>query len=310
MHCLVTGGSGYIGRALLPALLARDYQVSAQCYRQGPEHAAGCDPLIRFQRCDLQSGAADLPLEGIDVVFHLAAIAHQRAGAAQYQRVNVDASLALAIRARDAGVKRFVFVSSVKADMACLDPSGVPSALAGAADPYAQSKAVAEQGLHELCRDSAMRLVIVRPALVYSADAGGHLCWLRRWAALHLPAPPAGGARSMVGRDDLVRLLALLAEAESPPPRLTVTDGETYSVQRLHAALCAAMGKRPWIPSPPAMLWRIACSGFDRLRGDTPGRTWERLVGQESHLDVGLGKLGFKPALSFERSLGIGVDDD
>ncbi|MDP5054373.1 MAG: NAD-dependent epimerase/dehydratase family protein [Congregibacter sp.] len=317
MHCLVTGGSGYIGRALLPALAAQGYRLSAQCHRgsvsvfdamdgqvAGPQSPKA---QVHTLRCDFSAGRAELGLDGVDVVFHLAGVAHQQAAADVYQRVNVDASLALAEKALAAGVKRFVFVSSVKAGNAEKDQN---DDLVPVANPYAQSKALAEEGLRSRCRDSSLELIIVRPALVYGDQALGHLRWLRRWAQLHMPAPPAGGERSMIALDDLVRLLTLLAAHSSPssspsPSLLIATDNHSYSTRRLHAAFCAAMGRTPWIPSPPPPVWRGLCRVLDSLRGETPGRTWARLTGEERYRPTGLASLGFEPILSFEHSLGL-----
>jgi nucleoside-diphosphate-sugar epimerase len=244
-------------------------------------------------------------MDGVDVLLHLAGIAHQRADPSSYQRVNVDASLNLARNALAAGVKRFVFVSSVKAAAVAAPPSGDKAGRSSPSD-YARSKASAESGLADICRDSAMQLVIVRPALIYSPDALGHLRWLRRWAELRLPAPPEGGGRSMVAREDVVRLLLMLSDVSlEVPGLLTVTDGEVYSTRRLYEALCQSLGRKPWLPTPPPALWRGASGLFDQLRNDAPGTLWERLLGDDCYAPEGLDALGFEPALSFEQSIGV-----
>ncbi|EED33755.1 UDP-glucose 4-epimerase [gamma proteobacterium NOR5-3] len=292
----------------MPVLAERGCRLSAQ-YCRGAVSAPG-DAQLSLQRRDFSAGQADLDLEGVDAVFHLAGIAHQRADAQAYQHVNVDASLALAQRARAAGVTRFVFISSVKALAAQRDAQGALLPVVAASNPYAQSKALAEQGLQNVCRDSGMQLFIVRPALVYSKEASGHLRWLRRWAAWHLPAPPSGGGRSMIALDDLVRVLALLVDASLSvpvPALMTVTDEQIYSTRRLHAAICAAMEREPWLPSPPAFVWRSLCRLWDALRGEKSGCTWERMTADECYRSSGLESLDFQPSLSFEASLGVPV---
>jgi len=225
----------------------------------------------------------------------------------------VEATLRLAQASVAAGVRRFVYFSSVKA---C---SPVPSAGEGGRDvpvgnpgentaatvrDYATSKAMAEHRLRELCRESPMELVIVRPALVYDVDSPGHLAWLRRWVDLHMPAPPDVGARSMVSREDLVRLAGDLLDLSRPmPAQITATDGEVYSLRRLHAALCEARRRRPWLPSPAPAAWRAFAGVFDRLRRIAPGSTWQRLAGRDIHEQQGFDVIGFAPRLNFEACL-------
>jgi nucleoside-diphosphate-sugar epimerase len=323
-HCLVTGASGFVGAPLVAALAQRGFTVDAVCHRRPPPAAAS-----RVQCLDLGDDDASVDFSGIDTAYHLAGIAHQDADAATYRRVNLEATLRLAAQASQAGVRRFVFVSSVKAQ-ALDDPSSrgrsAPAALMGDHDgaraarspevpgaapastlDYAASKWWAEDGLKRLCADGAMQLLILRPALIYSDDAPGHLALLRRWTAMRLPRPPVGGCRSMIARDDLVRLLVCLASVPLARPvhEMIVTDGQCYSVRRLHAALCRATGRRPLLPSPPAGLWRFACDFADRRRGRQPGSTWLRLAGDERYSAAGLEDCDFQPRLSFEDSLGL-----
>jgi len=301
VQCVVTGASGYIGRALVPGLRDASWAVRAL---GGP--SAGSDGLERIDVASRRVPDWTPLLAGTEQVFHLAGVAHQYASADLYRRVNVDGTLTLARAARDAGVTRFIFFSSVKAAQAVREEgiSGEPDA---AVIDYARSKALAENGLRALCADGSMDLVILRPALVYGPDAPGHLAWLRRWVRARLPAPPPGGARSMIGRQDLVRLCLAITAAQSLPPNLciTVTDGEAYSTRRLHAALCHAEGRFPLLPSPGQGVWRAAASLLDRVRGQAPGSTWGRLAGSELHASEGLTALAFEPALTFETSIGV-----
>jgi hypothetical protein len=82
-----------------------------------------------------------------------------------------------------------------------------------------------------------------------------------------------------------------------------VTDGEAYTTRRLHAALCRAHRRRPWLPSPPAPVWRLACDTFDSLRRAPRGSTWDRLAGEDLYPRRGLADLGFRTTLTFEDSL-------
>ncbi|MEL7043687.1 MAG: NAD-dependent epimerase/dehydratase family protein [Pseudomonadota bacterium] len=297
MHCLVTGASGYIGEALVAALLERDCVVTAH-YGRRPSTA---EKDVRMLEMQGELGDIDASaLRGVDCVFHLAAIAHQGAEASDYRRVNVDASLALARRALEAGVARFVFFSSVKAAL------GRPPAAAEL--DYARSKALAEEQLEALCRDHSMRLVIVRPALVYGGSEKGNLKLLDRWVRWHLPRPPAGGARSLVARSDVIELaLRLLDSSEAETPSVVVlSDGEAYTTRRLHLALCRRLGRHPWFPSPPPFIWRAICDFIDVLRRAPRGASWQRLAGDELYPSEGLNGLGFVPRHNFESALGLG----
>jgi UDP-glucose 4-epimerase len=295
-RCLVTGATGYLGSALVPALLAADIPVrlllrSAAHFEQYNTGAIEC------VAGDLTEDFPQDLCRDVDVVYHLAALAHTHASAAAYTDVNVTATRRLAEAARDAGARRFVFISSVKA--------ALPEGRCG---PYGASKAAAEQQLLAVARETALELVILRPALIYGGDVRGYLRWLSRWVDAGLPAPPEGGARAMIARDDLVSLLLRLRTASlQTPSTLTVADGERYTAARLHRAMAAARRKKIVLPSPPRPLWRIAASALDMARRRPRGETWERLQGREFVEASDLpGLTGFSPTLRFEDVAGEG----
>lgn len=305
IRCLVTGASGFVGSSLVATLAQRGFAVDAVCHRGIAPSAA-----VTVQRADLADDAASVDFSGIDTVFHLAGVAHQNADADLYRRLNIEATIDIAQGAAAAGVRCFVFVSSVKAQ--AFDPPEphvhIPlSTASGGELDYGRSKWEAETALKARFAAGSMQLLIVRPALVYSAEAPGHLGLLRRWTALRLPRPPRGGCRSMIALDDLVRLLTLLPERDwaGAVVDLTITDGECYTTRRLHDAVCRASGKRPLLPSPPGIVWRASCAVVDRLRGQPAGSTWQRLAGEERYRSHGLDVCRFSPKLTFESSLGL-----
>ena len=301
-RCLVTGATGYIGRALVTALVEAGCSVTATGRQPRGEDWAPC---IRFHLGDLEDPFEDWDLDGVDCVFHVGGIAHQQADSVAYARINVDATERLARACASSGVARFVFFSSVKATAYAARPdleTRPPESLT-----YGASKALAERRLREIVAASAMDLVVLRPALVYSDDAPGHLAWLRRWVTARMPAPPPGGARSMIARDDLVRLCVsvLRRRTGGDPLTITATDGEQYSTERLYRALCDAYGVRALLPSPPVAAWRVAARFVDFIRREVPGSTWERIAGSDLATAAGFDDLGFEPELTFERSLDI-----
>jgi nucleoside-diphosphate-sugar epimerase len=215
----------------------------------------------------LQPAAARQLCQGRDVVFHLAGIAHQQAAAVDYQRLNVDASLVLAEAAIACGVETFVYVSSSRAAVGD-----------STSDHYGRSKFCAETALRERIGTSAMRLAIVRPSLVYGANVKGNLALLARAVRAHLPLPPEMGRRSMIGVEDLCRLLVQVADSgDSSLPTLTVTDGESYSTRRIVTALRVASGRSPGGYTLPVWCWQLGSRLLDLLRGLPAGTHYGKL---------------------------------
>ena len=267
---LVSGGTGFIGRALVRALRARGDQVRILSRAPRP---ADC-PLEDWHQGDLAdpaslTGAA----RGCDRVFHLGGYAHatSRPYPAEVERhrvINRDGTRALLAEALAAGVQAFVYVSSVKAGgedpRHCLDETSTVAPV----DPYGAIKRDCETLVLETCAAGDVHAAVIRPALVYGVGVKGNLASLA-FAIRHgrlPPLPDTGNVRSMVDVRDLVA--ALLAAAERPAARgniYIITDGEAYSSRRLYAALCRAQGKPLPRWSVPAALLRLAGRGGDGL---------------------------------------------
>ena len=205
-------------------------------------------------------------LQGVEVVLHAAARAHiMRDEAldplAEYRRVNVAGTLNLARQAAAAGVRRFVFVSSIKVNGESTQP-GRPFTADDAPAPedaYGMSKAEAEAGLWEMARATGMELVIVRPVLVYGPGVKGNLASMMRWVRRGLPLPLGaviGNRRSLVALDNLVDLLAVCAvHPKAANQVFLASDGEDASTARL-LRLMAMAAQRParLLPVPVALL--------------------------------------------------------
>jgi UDP-glucose 4-epimerase len=243
MKCLVTGATGFIGTELSARLTAR-----------------GC----RVERCGREYPSPQ-QLLGTAVAFHCAGIAHRAASWEDYETHNYRASLELAGRCREAGVRRFVFLSSVIA----ADP----------ADAYGHWKLRTEQELLASHSGSEMNVVIMRPALVYGAGARGNLERLIGLVRRGMPTPPPGEPRSMIGLADLCEALCLLTEVDPGRDRVFhATDGEAYDLQRLHCAFAQALGSEPAPSHLPLWCWWLACLGYDVLKlQPRTGKTFSRL---------------------------------
>lgn len=280
---LVTGATGLIGSELGRQLQARG-EPTILTSRVGG--APGSDTRVLALDLEQEPFPRAL-LEGVDTVYHLAGVAHQQASDARYRRLNLEATLDLARAATRAGVRNFVFVSSVKAMGPAADaqPRNEDDLRPCDGDPYAGSKRAAEEALCRLVAQSDTRMIIVRPSLVYGSSLQGNLRWMQHAARMGLPRPPAFGGRSMIGLGDLAELLCRLPGeltlAAGQSLCLIATDGECYSSQRIHDALRIALGRSPGRGRGSVTFWRAAALGLDILQRQKPGSSFHKLFGWE-----------------------------
>ena len=190
-------------------------------------------------------------LQGIDAVIHCAARVHvmdERAAdpLAEFRAVNVEATRHLAQQAAAAGVRRFVFVSSIKVNGEETTPGRPFTADAEPQpqDPYGQSKLEAERALFEIARQTGLEVVVVRPPLVYGPGVKANFASLMRALQRRLPLPfgSIDNRRSLVARDNLVDLLVLCTRHPAAAGQVfLVSDGEDLSTAQLCRGLSRAM---------------------------------------------------------------------
>lgn len=264
---LVTGGSGFIGRHLIAELLRHSFKVRATLRRGG--HIE-----LPFEGVDVVclSGSGDDPADwsdavaGCNVVIHLAARAHllrdtndnsDRA----FQLVNVDLTRACGKAAVKAGVKRFIFLSSLGVHGGCSgsDPIRVGSAIKPHT-PYSRSKADAERVLKEVVYGTNMELTILRPPMVYGPGAPGNFGVLVRFIARGWPLPlgrVTDNRRSFVAIDNLVELILVCINHPAAANQIfLVSDGEDLSTADLLCRLATAM-TRPARLLPVPIGWLV-----------------------------------------------------
>lgn len=260
-HILLTGATGFVGTALVHALLGRGCAIVAAVRTPG---SVLPDAVRQAVVGDL-SAATDWrgALSGIDTVVHLAARVHvmdekSSDPLAAFRVVNVDATLNLARQAVSCGVKRFVFVSSVKVNgeattLRPFDSADVPAPV----DPYGQSKLEAELALQALARETGLELVIIRPPLVYGPGVRANFANLMKLVKRGLPLPLGAvhNRRSMVALENLVDLIILCTHHRAAPAQIfMVSDDADLSIAELIRLIAAAMGNRPMLLPVPVKL--------------------------------------------------------
>jgi nucleoside-diphosphate-sugar epimerase len=268
---LVTGASGFVGRALVAHLAARGHAVVAASRSPGSPAAQ-----VEWRRLpDLREATDWAPLiEGVDVVVHAAAAAHTHGvGEAHYDAVNWQATLALG-RALRGKVERLIFLSSIRAQSG---PSAIGPLTEGLpprpTDAYGRSKLAAELGLAEL----GTRLVVLRPVLVAGSGAYGNLATMLRYAKLHAPLPFAAltARRSLIARADLCSAVEHVLDAPSHLGQTyIIAHPEPIAIADMFAALREGLGRKPALLSVPNAALRLALrfagrsDAQERLFGD------------------------------------------
>lgn len=299
-HTVVTGATGLVGRAVLRALAGRGARVRAVV--RTPVDLTDATEVRALG--DLSGRVAwAAALERIDTVIHLAARVHvMREDApdplAAFRAVNVDATRRLAEAAAQAGVRRFVFVSSIKVNgERTTGRPFTPSDRPAPRDPYAQSKLEAEAALERMAKAGAFELVILRPPLVYGPGVRGNVRRLLRLVDSGMPLPfgLVRNKRSLVSLDNLVSAIVRSASTDAATGIYLVCDGGAVSTPELVGAVARGLD-RPvrLLPVPPALL-RLA--GTVAGRGAEVGRLLDSLEIDDSATRRGL---GWSPPSTFE----------
>lgn len=303
---LVTGASGFIGSAVTRRLLGDGMTVRAATRREIRAPAPGIEIVPGTELGgDFDWGEA---VRGCHAVVHAAARVHLVKDSAadpltEFRRVNVDGTVALARRAADAGVRRFVFLSTVKVNGEETQPGRPFTAddIPAPEDAYGLSKYEAELALRRLSTATGMEVVIIRPVLVYGPGVKANFLAMiqaidRGWP---LPLGAIENRRSLVGVDNLVDLIATcLRHPAAANQTFLVSDGSDLSTTELLQRTAAAFGRRARLfPVPPAML-RAGATIVGK------GMAARRLLGS---LQVDISRtrqvLGWSPPMSVDEQL-------
>lgn len=306
---LVTGATGFVGGAVVRRLVADDAasRVAVAVRRSGVLWPTEVREHVVGDTASLTDWS--VPLTDVSAVVHCAARVHvmqDRAAdpLAEFRKVNVHGTLNLARQAAEAGVRRFVFVSSIKVNGEATE-TGHPFSASDASaplDPYGVSKMEAEQGLRNIAAETGMEVVIIRPPLVYGpgvkANFQSMMLWLRRGVPLPLGAIN-NNRRSMVALDNLVDLiLTCIDHPAAANQTFLVSDGEDLSTTQLLQRMGQALGKPARLISVPSMFLQVGAALVGK-----PAIA-QRLCGS---LQVDISKtqqlLGWVPPLSVDEGL-------
>jgi nucleoside-diphosphate-sugar epimerase len=285
---LVTGATGFVGHALVKHLGVGTSTLSTRT------------PVSTWPQA----------LHGVDCVVHLAARVHRmddgaRDKLSEYRKVNVDATLELARMAAANGVKRFIFMSSVKVNGEFTLPGRPFRADDSVApvDPYGISKYEAELALRSLAQTTGLEVVIIRSPLVYGPGVKANFESMVRWVHRGIPLPLGSihNCRSLVALDNLVSLIEVCTTHAAAPGRtFMVSDGCDVSTTQLLRMLSQSLGKNAHLIPVPALVLKWAAFALgqakaaQRLLGslqvdieDTRATlNWAPVVGLQTGLDL------------------------
>jgi len=260
MKVLVTGATGFVGSALINCLSNVPGLSVVGMVRSEKDI-----PIITVAELRLgeigSSNSISVNLSDIDVIIHTAGRAHVMADTSdnpieEFRRVNTTGTLDLAKYAADSGVKRFVFLSSIKVNGESTD-LGAPFSISSTEDPrdaYGLSKYEAEMGLRDIACETGLEVTIIRPPLIYGPGVKGNFSTLIKALKLRIPLPLASlknNRRSMVGLDNLLSMiLVCLRHPKAANQTFLISDNADLSTASLLKLLGTSIGK-------PAVLFKF-----------------------------------------------------
>ena len=304
---LLTGASGFVGSELL-----NKFHLSAKNIRPAGRNISQVLNKKNFCWKDIKAIDSHTnwldALEDVEVIIHLAARVHvmhdsSADALSEFRRVNVEGTRNLALQAVAAGVKRFVYLSSIKVNGESNQPNSCFTVddFVNPQDPYGISKWEAEQVLHKISSETGLEVVIIRPPLVYGPNAKGNFASMVKWLRLGVPLPfgSIDNRRSLVGLDNLCDLILRCVDHPAAAGQtFMVSDDEDLSTTELLKRTAFAMGIKSRLINVPQPLLQFSADIFGR------GDFAQRLFGS---LQVDIAKtkdiLSWKPPLSVDEGL-------
>lgn len=245
-NVLVTGATGFVGTHLIQQLIAHSGITIKALVRDPNSYSHPCDSVTPIAG-DIQNPQSLIGVcDGVDTVFHLAGYAHASSdltAAAKHHQINFIGTQHIFREAKRAGVKSFIYISSVKAQDAAEKKDKSPYAIAKLA---AENYLLAEVNNSAASKSATMHIVILRPALVYGCGWKGNLAMMLQAIAKNRfpPIPESHNVRSLISVDDLCRAAILACNAPKAHGKVyTVADNEQYSTRKIYDLMHAALGK-------------------------------------------------------------------
>jgi len=304
---LITGATGFVGRALFKNLKLKKKYLIHLTTRTNQEELFEGGKVFKIGEIDSNTNWNDA-FDGVDCIVHCAARAHttenkQTDSLNAYRRINVDGTRNLAKQAAGIGIKRFIFLSSIKVngEETIATKSFKYNDISQPEDAYGITKWEAEQALLEISKQTGLEVVIIRPPLVYGEGVKGNFLRLLDIVYKQIPLPFAkiNNLRSFVGLDNLIDLIiCCIDHPKAGGKTFLVSDGEDLSTSDLIIKLSKFMDKSPRLFQVPQLIIQLTA----------------RLVGKSSEIERLLGSLrvdnsytreilGWSPALSLDESL-------
>ena len=282
MTICITGGTGFVGLALVKELLLQDKAIRVAGRRKPDDWLEEC-PLIEVGDLNASTNWAKALCE-VTTVIHLASKVHEVYGPRtnsfdEYRRVIVDGTINLARQAARAGVKRFIYLSSIKVygEFTILGNPFTEQDMPMPQDLYGICKYDAELGLREIIKNSGMELVVIRPPLVYGPRVRGNFLSMMNWLQQGIPLPLGcikNNRRSFIFVDNLINLVVVCINHPAAANQLfLVSDDQDLSTVELLQQMSFALGRPCKLISVPFRLLNLGakCIGrndiFQRLCG-------------------------------------------
>jgi nucleoside-diphosphate-sugar epimerase len=303
---LITGANGFIGRALCAKMLAEGWNVWGTA--RSAKSVADLPTGLKIRPIDFIDASTDWSdvLNGIDVIIHLAARVHLMKDTAvnplaSYRQVNVAGTERLARMAAACGVRRFVYISSIKVNGPASELPYTELDDPAPQKPYDISKWEAEQILEKISIEAGLEVVVIRSPLVFGPGVKANFLRLIRFVDRNVPLPLRSikNKRSLIYIGNLVdSIITCVSHPEAAGETFLVSDGKDISTPDLIDIIAAEMGKRPFIFSCPSSL--IKNSGRIIGRGEEIGRLTDSLMVNSSKIRK---MLGWTPPYTLEEGI-------
>lgn len=313
LKILVTGATGFVGRALVEILEAGDYHVVATVRDSQSVVPMSVEKHIVGNISAVTAWST--ALQGVDVLVHCAARAHIMNDSAvdpltEFREVNTAGTINLARQAADAGIQRFIFMSSVKVNGEFTEKIPfLPEDNFIPTDPYGLSKYEAEQGLLALAKETGMEVVIIRPTLVYGLGVKGNFASLLKWIKRSVPLPLGfiSNKRSLIAVDNLISFIVhCIHHPKAASEIFLISDGEDISTPELLRKVATSLDRKALLLPVPVSLMTVAAGLLGK--GDVVRRLCASLQVDSSKART---LLGWEPITTMHQQLKkMAVDDD